>query len=403
MNLDKIKKLDDKYFFKIYNGRYPLCFESGNGVELTDISGKTYIDFVAGIAVNCLGYNHPALVKAICDKAKTVMHCSNFYYVKEQAELIKRLADLSFGDKVFIANSGTEANEGAIKLARKYFYKQGISKYKVISLTNSFHGRTLCMVAATGQKKYQKPYKPLPDGFINVEYGNIDAMKAAIDDETCAILMELVQGEGGIILMDKDYVKQVRELCDEKGILLILDEVQTGIGRTGKYFAYEHFDIEPDIMTLAKGLGGGVPIGAVVATNKAAAFEPGDHGTTFGGNPLACASALAVLDTIEKDNLLDNVNTVGHYLSTLLKEIVNKYDIVKEHRGLGLMQGIEIDKKVNVSEIVNQMIDKGFLLCPSGENTLRIVPPLIIEKQHISAMVEALDRVLEKLQNDLNI
>ena len=395
--LEHISDLNDKYFVNIYNGRYPLCFTDGEGVELTDISGKKYIDFVAGIAVNALGYSHPVLVNAIIDKANTVMHCSNFYFVKEQAELAEKLCQLSFGDKVFFANSGTEANEGADKLAKKYFSKLGEKKHKVITLKNSFHGRTLAMVAATGQEKYQEPYKPLVNGIINVESGDIKALEDAIDDETCAVMIELIQGEGGVLLMDADYVKAVRKLCDDKGILLIFDEVQTGIGRTGKMFAYEHFDVTPDIMTLAKGLGGGFPIGTIVATESAAAFEPGDHGTTFGGNPMACACALAVLNTIENDDLLAHVELVGEHFKDLLYSLEAKYSFVLKTQGMGFLCGLKIDEKINVGIIINKMINKGFLLCPSGGNTLRMVPPLIMSNDNIEKMISILDDVLAEL------
>ncbi|MEX1377019.1 MAG: aspartate aminotransferase family protein [Eubacteriales bacterium] len=397
MTLEHIKELNDKYFVNIYNGRYPLCFTDGEGVVLTDISGKKYIDFVAGIAVNSLGYNHPALVDAICKKAKSVMHCSNFYFIKEQSELAEKLCQLSFGDKVFFANSGAEANEGAIKMAKKYFSKQGIKKHKIITLENSFHGRTLAMVAATGQAKYQKPYKPLVNGITNVEKGNIEALKNAIDDETAAVMMELIQGEGGVLLMDEEYVKAVRELCDEKGILLIFDEVQTGIARTGKMFAYEHFGVAPDIMTLAKGLGGGFPIGAIVAKESVSAFESGDHGTTFGGNPMACACALAVLETIENDNLLEHVVKTGEVFENKLIEISKKYEFVLSPQGKGMLRGLKIADSVSIADIINSMQEKGYLLCPSGGNTLRIVPPLIMDKQNIANMLEALDEVLSQI------
>ena len=397
MTLEHIKELNDKYFVDIYTGRYPLCFTDGEGVELTDISGKKYIDFVAGIAVNCLGYNHPALVEAITKKAKGVMHCSNFYYIQEQAELIEKLCQLSFGEKAFIANSGSEANEGALKMAKKYYSKQGINKYKLITLTNSFHGRTLAMVAATGQPKYQKPYKPLVQGITNVEKGDIEALKAAIDDETCAVMMELVQGEGGVLMMDAGYVKAVRKLCDEKDVLLIFDEVQTGIARTGKMFGYEHYGVTPDIMTLAKGLGGGFPIGAIVASAKAAAFEPGDHGTTFGGNPMACACALAVLDTIEKENILKNVTMLGEFFEEQLELISNKYDFVIKPQGKGLLRGLKIDEDVSIAPIINEMRERGYLLCPSGGNTLRMVPPLIMDKENTANMLKALDEVLSEI------
>ena len=399
MTLEQIKKLDNKYLVNIYNGRYPLCFTSGDGVELTDISGKKYIDFVAGIAVNSLGYNHPALVNAICEKAKSVMHCSNFYYIQEQALLAEKLCQISFGNKVFFANSGTEANEGAVKMAKKHFSRQGLKKHKIITLKNSFHGRTLAMVAATGQEKYQQPYHPLTNGIANVETGDIDSLKNAIDDETCAVMIELIQGEGGVVMLSNEYVSAVRNLCDEKGILLIFDEVQTGIGRTGKMFAYEHFGVTPDIMTLAKGLGGGFPIGAIIAKEKCASFEPGDHGTTFGGNPMACTCALAVLETIEKDGLLENVTSLGKHLGEELGKMADKYGFTVKSQGIGFLRGLKLAPELVVGSVMTAMIDSGFLLCPSGGNTLRIVPPLIMDKTNIDKMLISLDAVFNSIQS----
>ena len=402
MTLEQIKNLDEQYFVNIYNGRYPLCFTEGSGVELTDISGKKYIDFVAGIAVNSLGYNHPALVDAIYKKAKSVMHCSNFYYIQEQAQLAQMLCEVSFGDKVFFANSGTEANEGAVKMAKKHFSKKGINKHKLITLNNSFHGRTLAMVAATGQKKYQKPYIPLASGIINIEANNIDALNAAIDNETCAVMIELIQGEGGVIMLDKEYVSTVRDICDKKDVLLIFDEVQTGIGRTGKMFAYEHFGVTPDIITLAKGLGGGFPIGAIIAKDEFASFEAGDHGTTFGGNPMACACALAVIDTIKKDNLLSSVANLGEYLGNELDKLTTKYEFVLKSQGIGFLRGLKLAPGLAAGAVISSMMNLGFLLCPSGGNTIRIVPPLIMDKSNIEKMLFALDAVLSDIQNKEN-
>ncbi len=396
MTLDHIKSLDQQHFMEVYTGRYPVCFSHGEGCQLTDIDGKTYTDFMAGIAVNALGYNHPALTKAVCDKASTMMHCSNLFYVREQAELVKKLCGLSFADRVFLTNSGSEANEGAIKLARRYFSKQGIKRHKVITLTNSFHGRTFAMVAATGQVKYQKVYEPLCQGFLNVPAGDMEALAKAIDHETCAIMMELIQGEGGVMPMDPGYVQAIRELCDDHGILLIFDEVQTGIGRTGKLFGYENYDVTPDIMTLAKALGGGVPVGALLSSEKASAFTPGDHGTTFGGNPLACAAALAVFDTIEKEDLLTNCQAVGANLGERLESLVQKHSIAQYAQGMGLMWGLKIVDSVPIMPIILGMLDQGFIIGPSGHNTLRFVPPLIITIPNVDHMIDALDHQLTK-------
>jgi acetylornithine aminotransferase/acetylornithine/N-succinyldiaminopimelate aminotransferase len=396
MNFEQIKQADKDYFMGVYAGRMPVCFIDGEGCYLYDTEGKKYLDAFAGIAVNALGYNHPKLAKTICEKATSVMHTSNVFYVKEQAMLEKKLCEISFADKVFFANSGSEANEGAVKLARRYFKNLGENKYKVISLDKSFHGRTLCMVAATGQEKYQKPFEPLPAGFVNVEAGNIDAIKAAIDDETCAVMMELVQGEGGIVKMNEQFIRDVRALCDEHGILLIFDEVQTGIGRTGTMFAYESYGVEPDIMTLAKGLGGGVPIGALLASNKAAAFKPGDHGTTFGGNALACASAYTVLSAIEDENILDNVQKTGHFFKQELEKLVQKHDCIEEVRGQGLLLGLKTKSPEVLSPIMAKMLEKGFVIGTAGGVVLRFVPPLIITCEQIASLIEALDETLEE-------
>ena len=395
MNFEEIKQADKDHFMGVYASRMPVCFVDGEGCWLYDTEGKKYLDAFAGIAVNALGYNHPKLTKAICDKASSVMHTSNVFYVKEQSMLEKKLCEISFADKVFFGNSGSEANEGAVKLARRYFKNKGEDRYKVISLDKSFHGRTLCMVAATGQAKYQKPFSPLPDGFVNVP-SDIESVKNAVDGKTCAIMMELVQGEGGILEMDKGFVKAIRELCDAQGILLIFDEVQTGVGRTGTMFAYQSYGVEPDIMTLAKGLGGGIPIGALLASEKAAAFKPGDHGTTFGGNALACASAYTVLTAIEEENLLDNVNDTGAYFKAELKKLVAKYDCAEAVQGRGLMLGLKTKSPDMLLPIMGKMLEKGFVIGTAGGIVLRFVPPLIITKEQIDMLIEALDDTLKE-------
>ena len=397
MNLEQIKKIDTAHFMGVYKSRMNVCFENGNGCYLYDTDGNKYLDMFAGIAVNCLGYNHPKLTKAICDIAKCVMHSSNYFYIKEQALLEKKLCEISFADKVFFANSGSEANEGAIKLARRFFKNKGENKYKVITFDNSFHGRTLAMVAATGQKKYHEPFEPLPSGFINIPAFDIDALKNAIDDETCAVMIELIQCEGGIIKMDKDYIGEVRNICDENGILLIFDEVQTGIGRTGKFFAYEHYNIKPDIMTLAKGLGGGVPIGAILASDYASAFKPGDHGTTFGGNALSCGASYSVLCAIEDENILDNVNKAGDYLNKQLEILKSKYECILEIRGQGLLQGLVLKDSSNLAVVMEKMLNKGFVIGTAGGVALRFVPPLIISCRQIDSFISALDTTLKEL------
>ena len=397
MDYKEIKELDEKYYFNTFGSRLPVVFEYGEGATLYDSQGQKYMDFVAGIAVNTLGYNHPALKEAIAKQAEKLLHCSNLFYIESQAQLAKTLVENSCGDKVFLCNSGAEANEGAIKLARKYFYSKNLYKYEIITTLNSFHGRTMATLAATGQEKYQKPFEPLPTGFVHVPFNDIEAVEKAVSYKTCAVMVEPIQGEGGVIPATAQYMKALRKLCDDKGILLIFDEVQTGIGRTGKLFGYEHYDIEPDIFTLAKGLGGGVPIGAVVAKDfVASAMEPGDHGSTFGGNPLACSAALAVLSSVLKEGFLENVKAVGEYFTSKLLELKEKFPFIREVRGKGLMLGMELENTISGKKVVLDMLHKGFIINCTGNNTLRFVPPLIIEKEDIDSLVENLEISLVK-------
>lgn len=397
MDYKKVKELDEKYYFNTFGSRLPVSFEYGDGCTLYDSQGKKYRDFVAGIAVNTLGYNHPALREAIVKQSAKLLHCSNLFYIEPQAKLAKMLVENSCGDKVFLCNSGAEANEGAIKLARKYFYSKNLYKYEIITTLNSFHGRTMATLAATGQEKYQKPFEPLPTGFVHVPFNDIEAVEKAISYRTCAVMVEPIQGEGGVVPATFEYMKTLRKLCDDKGILLIFDEVQTGIGRTGKLFGYEHYGVEPDIFTLAKGLGGGVPIGAVVAKDfVASAMEPGDHGTTFGGNPLACTAALAVLSTVLKEGFLANVKDVGEYFKNQLIQLKKKFPFIKEVRGKGLMLAMELDNALSGKELVLDMLDRGFIINCTGNNTLRFVPPLIIQKEDIDALIENLKNSLGK-------
>lgn len=399
MKLNEIIEMDKKYFMNTFGSRTPVCFEYGKGINLWDTEGRKYSDFLAGIAVSALGHSHPKLVSAIKEQAEKFIHCSSLYYIEPQAKLAKALVENSCADKVFFANSGAEANEGAIKLAKIYFYKKGMpGKHEIITLKNSFHGRTLTTVAATGQEKYQKPYQPLTPGFKNVPINNLQALKEAITDSTCAVMLEPVQGESGVNPVTVEYMKAVRQLCDEKGLLLIFDEVQTGLGRTGKLFGYQHFGVEPDIFTLAKALGGGFPIGALCAKDFVAkAFEPGDHGSTYGGNPLACAAGLAVMDTIINEGLVENSEKMGSYFMEKLAGLAGKYSFIPEVRGKGLMIGVQlsIDK---AKEIKDKCFEKGYLIGNVGNNILRLLPPLIVTKQDIDGMIEVLDEVLDKLQ-----
>ena len=386
MNTNELIKIEDDYFINTFT-RQPIVLDHGQGVKVVDIDGNEYIDMFAGIAVNALGHNHPKLVSAIQNQAEKLIHISSIYYNEPALVYAKKLIDKTDFDRIFYANSGAEANEGAIKLAVKY-----TGKSEIISTVDSFHGRTLTTLAATGHEEYHEPFKALlPDGFINVEYNNIEAIKDAITDNTAAIIIEPVQGEGGVNVADKAYLKEIEKICRENSIVLIVDEVQTGFGRCGSLFAHELYDIKPDIMTMAKGIGGGVPMGAILASEEvASAFVPGDHGTTFGGGPLVCAAANAVLDVIYEDNLLEHVREVGDYFIAKLKEIDS--DLIEDVRGVGLMVGVEL--KVKGAEYVDKLREKGFLINCTADKVLRFVPPLIITKSEIDEFVNALSEVL---------
>lgn len=398
MNLEQIIELDKSCYMNVFGSRTPVCFEYGKGSTLYDKSGKAYIDFLGGIAVNCLGYGDEGLTQAISEQAQKLIHCSNLFYIEKQTELAQKLYQLSGGYKCFFCNSGAEANEGAFKLARKYFYAQGIDRYEIISAKNSFHGRTMATIAATGQEKYQLPYAPLPAGFINVEYNSIDALKSALTPHTAAVVLETTQGESGVIEGRPEYLKAVSELCRKEGILLIVDEVQTGMGRTGTMFSFEQYNLKPDIFTLAKGLGGGVPIGAVLARPETAdAFAPGDHGSTFGGNPLACAAAVYVTHRLD-ENMLSQVTQKGEYLKNRLGELAKKYSFIKEVRGKGLLVGMELSQNISGKDIVAKALIKGFILNCAGHNTLRFAPPFIITKEEIDALIGALDEIFTTIK-----
>ena len=394
MKTKEIAKLDKQYFMNTFGDRIPVSFKGGKGIKLYSDDGEVYTDFLAGIAVSAVGHNHKTLTKAIKNQAKKVLHVSNYYYIEEQAKLAEKICTNSCADKVFFANSGAEANEGAIKLAKIYQYKKGnAEKSEVITLTNSFHGRTLATVAATGQEKFQEPYRPLTPGFHHVPINDIEALKSAVNDKTCAIMMEMIQGESGVHPLDEDYVKEVYALCRENDIAFIVDEVQTGMGRTGKLFAYEHYGVEPDIFTLAKALGGGVPIGAVCAKDEFAAFTPGDHGATFGGNPLACAAGLAVFEVFEKEDLVKNSEVVGEYLKEKLVALSKKYDTIKEVRGKGLMLGVEFTTPC-AADIKHKLFDEKYLVGATA-TTVRLLPPLVITKKDADKFVEVFEKVLK--------
>lgn len=376
--------------------RYNIVLDHGDGPYLYDTNGKKYIDYLAGIAVNVVGHNYKPLVDAISRQAAKMIHCSNLYYTEVQVEAAEKLKKLSGMDKVFFGNSGAEANEGAIKLARKYATDIDPEKIQIISALHSFHGRTIATLTATGQDHYHHGFGPLPEGFDYVPFNDIEALEAKMSDKTCAVMLEAIQGEGGVHVPDKDYLPKVRALCDKYNAVLIFDEVQCGMGRTGTFFGCQQFGVKPDIVTLAKGLAGGVPIGAFLATDKvASAFHPGDHGSTFGGNPLACAAACVVLDALTKDNLMKNAVEVGAYLKEKFNAYKEKYPtLIKDVRGCGLILGMELSRPGR--EIANECLDYGAIINCTAGNVLRFVPPLNITKAHVDELIAILDKVLPK-------
>ncbi|MCL0067506.1 aspartate aminotransferase family protein [Peptococcaceae bacterium] len=386
-----------EYLMNTYK-RIPIVMVRGEGIRLWDDKGNKYMDFVSGLGVNSLGHSHPKVTKAIWRQAATLIHVSNLYYIEQQCKLAKELCDNSFADKVFFCNSGAEAVEGAIKLARKHAKVKGYkNKYEIITAYNSFHGRTYGAITATAQSKYQESFKPLVPGFKYVPFNDIDAISSAISEETCAVMLEPVQGEGGVYPADEEYLKQVRKLCDEREILLIFDEVQCGLGRTGRLFAHQRYGVTPDICTVAKALGNGFPIGAVLATDDAAVFEPGDHASTFGGNPLACEVALAVLEVM-LESAVENAYKMGEYFKDALIELKRKYSVIKEVRGMGLMLGVEFSR--GLGELVVDLCKNGLLVNCINNRILRFLPPLIVTKEDIDRAIAMLDESIEKLFND---
>jgi len=391
MNINEIKSLDSQHFLGVFGERTPVCFVRGAGSTLYDQDGKAYTDLFAGIAVNALGYNHPAVTNALIAQAQAgVLHTSNIYYVEPQAKLAELLCKHTFADRVFFSNSGAEANEGAMKLACKYFYAQGSKRYKIISADHSFHGRTLATVAATGHDYYQEPFRALlPKGISQVPYNNLDALKAAIDEETAAIMLEPMQGEGGVTPGNAEYLKAVRQLCDDNGILLIFDEVQTGVCRTGSFYCYEQYGVTPDIMTSAKGLGCGVAIGAILATeNVASKISRGDHGSTFGGNTLACAVSLAAVSYMLENDFSAVAKAKGEYLMGKLREI--KSDKILEVRGMGMLIGLQFPADYAAGALSRKLLERGFVAGTASGNVLRLAPPLVISYEEMDAFVEAL-------------
>ncbi|MFH2046483.1 MAG: acetylornithine transaminase [Pseudomonadota bacterium] len=392
MKNDIIKKAE-KVIANTYK-RPSIVIEKGKGCKVWDTDGKSYIDFVAGVAVCSLGHTHPRVVKALCKQADILFHVSNLYYTVPQVELAAWLVENSFADKVFFCNSGAEANEAAIKLARKYFSDTcKKERFKIISMERSFHGRTMATLSATGQLKVKKGYDPILDGFDFVPFNDIDALANKIDDSTCAVLLEPIQGEGGVRCPAPDYLKKVRDLCDKTGSLLIYDEIQTGIGRTGKLFAYQHFGVEPDIMTLAKALGNGLPIGAMLAKDHvASAFVHGSHASTFGGTPVVTSAALEVLKVIFEEKILEHCERIGAYFMERLKWLKGRHNSIKELRGMGLMLAVELDAEGE--KVVNECRERGFLVNCIQDKIIRFIPPLVISKEEIDALILCLDDIL---------
>ncbi|MHC1748886.1 MAG: aspartate aminotransferase family protein [Cellulosilyticaceae bacterium] len=378
--------------------RFPIVIEKGEGCYIYDEAGKKYLDMCAGIAVNSLGYGNETLKKALSEQLDQLCHISNLYYTKPQAQVAQLLTTYSGLDKVFFCNSGAEANEAAIKLARKYGSLKASNKTKIITMQQSFHGRTYGALTATGQTKYQRNFTPLVDGFAYAIYNDIESLKNLMDESVCAVMLEVVQGEGGIIVGDRTYLKAVQDLCYKQDALMIVDEVQTGIGRCGKLFAYENFDIQPDIITLAKGLGAGLPIGAMLCKEKCDVFEPGDHASTFGGNPLVTTAAKIVLEQLVKDDLGKHVQIVSNYLHQKLMRLKEKHAIVEEIRGMGLMWGIKLT--IPAKDVVEACLKKGMLVVAAGEHVVRVLPPLVIEKSQIDEGICIFESVLE---NDISI
>lgn len=390
------KALADKVMFNTYN-RFPIMLVRGEGCRVWDEDGKEYLDFVGGIAVCALGHSSPLVSRVLEEQSKTLVHVSNLYYTRPQVELAKRLVENSFADRVFFCNSGAEANEAAIKLARRYSEENfGKNRHIIITMKGSFHGRTMATLSATGQEKVQKGYDPLLSGFRFVPFNDLPSLKQAIDDSVCALLLEPIQGEGGVVCPDPDYLKGVRKICDDQNLLLIFDEVQVGMGRTGKLFAHEHYGITPHIMTLAKALGNGLPIGAMLSVESlSSAFGPGSHATTFGGTPLVTAVSEAVLRSLLEDGWVDNCERMGEYFMSRLRELQKQYHFIKEVRGKGLIIGMELKREG--ASIVQACMEKGFLINCAQDTVLRFIPSLIIGEKEIDQMIDVLNEVFGQL------
>lgn len=394
--LKHVMDLDSQYYLNTFGSRVPFCPDHGDGVWLYGTDGRRYMDMIGGIAVNVVGHARPELTQAICRQAGNVIHCSNYYYNEPQAELAARLAVSYGGGRVFICNSGAEANEGAIKLARGYFYKKNNPRAKIVTALQSFHGRTLATATATGQTRYSEQFAPLPEGFVYVPFNDCEALKEAVTNDTCAVMLELIQGESGVRPASREFASLAAELCKQTGARLIIDEIQTGMGRTGSFFAYEGYGLKPDIVTLAKGLAGGVPIGALIANEETSSgFTPGDHGSTFGGNPLACAAALAVLSIYDQESLVRRAAQLGRDLMNKLKEASDSCSKIKEVRGKGLMLGIELSVP-KAQELKHSMFERGFLVGAVGASTIRLLPPLTINEEELDMFINKFIKSLKE-------
>ena len=396
MNTKELIENEKKYLFQTY-AQPAMILDKGEGMKVWDLEGNLYYDFIGGIAVNALGYCHPKIIEAVRNQAEKLIHCSNLFYHAPQIILAKKLVEISCGDKVFFGNSGAEVNEGAIKLAVKYFKDQNKDKHKIIYMKNSFHGRTIATLAATGKYKYQKDYLALLPEFKQAIFNDLESVKEMYDEQVAAILVEPIQGEGGINIATPEFLEGLRKFCDEKGILLIFDEIQCGMGRTGKMFAYQNYNVEPDIFTLAKSLGGGLPLGAIIAKDDVAVtFKPGDHATTFGGNPVVCAAAIANLQVIDEEDLLKKCKDSEAYFRDNLEKLKEKYPgYIKEIRVIGLMVGLEVEK--NGPEVVKKCVNEGILMNCTAGNVLRFLPPLIVEEKEIDHLIDILDKVFKEI------
>jgi len=395
MIMDSMEYINDteKLLLHTYN-KLPVVMERGQGIYLYDEKGKAYLDFGAGIAVSSLGYGNVRLAEALCNQVNNLLHTSNLYHHTQSLSAAKQILKIAGMDQVFFTNSGTEAIEGALKAARKYGYEKGNGKYEFIAMENSFHGRSMGALSVTGTQQYREPFEPLIPGISFAKFNDIESVKEKVTDKTCGIILEPVQGEGGIYPAKKEFLQSVRDLCSERDILLIFDEIQCGMGRSGSYFAWQHYGVKPDILVMAKAIGSGIPVGAFALTNQVAknSLKPGDHGTTYGGNPLALCAVLTTIEIVKEENLLSHVKEVGKYLREALEKLKKSTDVIKEIRGIGLMQGIELT--IPVSDVIYQAFTKGLLLIAAGNNVIRFVPPLIVTKADVDKMIEVLREIL---------